>query len=335
MHAFTLSRAQDPAEAVARHRESDGPAAYVAGGTTLVDLMKLGVMQPRHVIDVHRLELARITPERDGGLRLGANARNSDVAWHHDVRRRYPVLAEAILSGASPQVRNMATIAGNLLQRTRCPYFRDNVSACNKRAPGSGCAARTGFNRSHAVLGGSDACVATHPSDLGVALAALDARVVVHGASGERTLPLVDLHLEPGGTPEREHALEAGELITAVVLPPPLPHTRSWYVKARERDSFAFALAAAAVVLQFDGATIRDARVALGGVATKPWRAPDAETALRGQPATAATFTAAAEAALAEARPLRDNAFKIPLAQRVLLRALTLVAQGQPEVRQT
>jgi xanthine dehydrogenase YagS FAD-binding subunit len=227
----------------------------------------------------------------------------------------------------------MATIGGNLLQRTRCPYFRDNLSACNKRVPESGCAAREGFHRSHAVLGGSDACIATHPSDLCVALAALDAQVILHGVSTERTLPLVDLHLVPGGTPDREHALQRGELITAVVLPPPLPGARSWYVKARERDSFAFALASAAVVLQLDGDTITDARVAFGGIATKPWRSPEAEAALRGNPAHADTFAAAARAALAEARPLRDNAFKVPLAQRVLVRALTLVARSQPEVR--
>jgi len=327
MHTFALSHPQDMGEAVARHLDRGAGSAYIAGGTTLVDLMKLGVLQPREVIDLNDLPLTAITTEPEGGLRLGANARNSDVAWHDDVRRRYPVLAEAILSGASPQIRNMATIGGNILQRTRCPYFRDNVSPCNKRVPGAGCAARDGFNRSHAVLGGSEACVATHPSDLCVALVAVDARLVLQNGNAERTMAITDFHLLPGRTPEREHALEEAELITAVRLPPPLPGARSCYVKARERDSFAFALASAAVVLQLDGATISDARIVLGGVATKPWRARDAEAALRGQRPTIGTFDAAAEAALADAQPLRANAFKIPLAKRVLIRALTLVAQ--------
>ncbi len=333
MHPFTLSRPTESDEAIRQHRDASAATAFLAGGTTLLDLMRLDVMQPDHVIDLHSLGLTAIAERPDGGLRIGALVRNSDLAWHPTVRERYPVLAEAVLSGASPQVRNMATTGGNLLQRTRCPYFRDNTSPCNKRAPGSGCAALEGYHRSHAILGTSEQCIATHPSDLCVALAALDAVVELRGDAGERTLPLRDFHLAPGDTPERENILQKGELIAAVLLPPPLARARSWYVKTRERDAFAFALAAAAVVLQIDRETIGEARVALGGIATKPWRSPEAENVLRGAAATPATFRAAAEAALQRAQPRRDNAFKVPLAKLVLVRALTLVAVSQPQVR--
>jgi xanthine dehydrogenase YagS FAD-binding subunit len=332
MRPFALHRATDSAGAVHQHRATRD-SAYLAGGTTLIDLVKLDVMRPAQVIDVNRLPLAAIEPRPDGRLEIGALVRNSDLAWHATVRRDYPVLAEAILSGACAQVRNMATTAGNLMQRTRCPYFRDNVSPCNKRDPGSGCAALAGWNRPHAILGGSEACIATHPSDLCVALAALEAEVVVAGTDGERTIPIGDFHLLPGNTPDREHALRHDELITAVILPAPMPGARSWYLKLRDRQSFEFALASAAVVLRVDGDKIADARVALGGVGTKPWRSPEAERVLRGASADETTFRRAADAALREARPLEHNAFKVELARRVLVRTLALTAAGQPAVR--
>jgi xanthine dehydrogenase YagS FAD-binding subunit len=285
------------------------------------------------VIDVNRLPLTAIERRADGRLSIGALVRNSDLAWHAEVKAHYPVLSAALLSGASPQLRNMATTGGNLLQRTRCPYFRDNLSPCNKRAPGSGCAALDGYNRMHAVLGTSDACIATHPSDMCVALAALDAGVVVHGAHGERVIDFADFHLLPGNSPEREHALRAGELVTAVMLPPPLAGSRQRYVKLRDRESFEFALASAAVILRLDGDRIREARVALGGVATKPWRSTAAEQVLRGAVADAATFEHAADAALRDARPRRHNAFKIPLARQAIQRALADAAS--PEAAET
>ncbi|MES2695751.1 MAG: xanthine dehydrogenase family protein subunit M, partial [Verrucomicrobiota bacterium] len=298
--------------------------SFVAGGTTLIDLVKLDVMRPTRLLDINRLPLAQIESLPDGGLRIGALVRNSDLAWHATVKERYPVLSEALLSGATAQLRNMATTAGNLMQRTRCPYFRDNVSACNKRTPGSGCAALEGYNRLHAVLGGSESCIATHPSDMCVALAVLDATIHVQAANGgERTIPFADFHLLPGNTPEREHALRLGELITAVTLPPPPVGARQHYLKLRDRESFEFALASAAIVAVRDGDVIREARVALGGVGTKPWRSPDAEAALRGKPATEATFEAAATAALRGAHGREHNAFKIPLAQQALRRALS------------
>jgi xanthine dehydrogenase YagS FAD-binding subunit len=244
------------------------------------------------------------------------------------VRRDYPVLAEALLAGASGQLRNLATTAGNLMQRVRCPYFRDNISPCHKREPGTGCAALTGYNRMHAILGTSEACIATHPSDMCVALAALDAQVVVSRGADERVIPLLDFHLLPGDTPEREHALASDELITAVILPPPLAGARSHYLKVRDRESYEFALVSAAVVVALDGDHIREARVALGGVGTKPWRSSEAETILRGAAATPVTFLAAAEAALAGAVPRAHNAFKLNLARRVLERALVTVTRA-------
>jgi xanthine dehydrogenase YagS FAD-binding subunit len=323
MRAFAFQRATSVAEALSAHGASPS-TSFVAGGTTLIDLVKLDVMRPERLVDVNRLPLAGIDSLPDGGLRIGALVRNSDLAWHNDVKARYPVLSAALLSGATAQLRNMATTAGNLMQRTRCPYFRDNISACNKREPGSGCAALEGYNRIHAVLGGSEACIATHPSDMCVALAVLDATIHIQSdGGGERTIPFADFHLLPGQTPEKEHALHPRELIVAVTLPPPPAGARQHYLKLRDRESFEFALASAAIVATRDGDRIREARVALGGVATKPWRSAAAESALRGQPATEATFRAAAAAALRDAQPRAHNAFKIPLAQQAIVRALT------------
>jgi xanthine dehydrogenase YagS FAD-binding subunit len=265
----------------------------------------------------------------DGGIRIGANVRNSDLAYHDHIRTHYPVLSEALLSGASPQLRNMATVGGNIMQRTRCPYFRDGHSPCNKRDPGSGCAAMDGFNRSNAVLGVSDHCIAAHPSDMCVALAILDATVRTQGPNGERAIPFADFHLLPGKTPERETVLEHGELITAVDLPAARCAARSHYLKVRDRASYEFALASAAVALEVADGVIRTARIALGGVATKPWRATNAEKALVGQKPTAETFAAAGESAVKGAVPRHFNAFKVALARRVVARALETVA-GMP-----
>lgn len=332
MRSFAYSRASGVAEALAQHRAAE-PASYLAGGTTLIDLVKLDVMRPVAVVDINRLGLASIEASPAGGLRIGALVRNSDLAWHATVRARYPVLAEALLSGASPQIRNSATTGGNLMQRTRCQYFRDGVSACNKRDPGSGCAALDGYNRSHAVLGVSASCIATHPSDMCVALAALDAQIVLVGPEGERTVSMLDFHLLPGDTPDKEHALRPAELITAVILPPPPDGARSWYVKLRDRESYEFALSSAAVLLQLDGNRIRESRLALGGVATKPWRSREAEAVLEGAPASAETFRRAAAAAMQGAQPRTFNAFKVELARRAIVRALSLVASSQPKVR--
>lgn len=303
-------------------------ASFLAGGTTLVDLMRLEVMRPDALVDLAPLPLAAI--ERDGDrLRIGAMARNTDVATHPVVVQRYPLLSQALLAGASPQVRNMATVGGNLLQRTRCPYFRDLAVPCNKRAPGSGCAARDGYTRSHAVLGTSASCIATHPSDMCVALAALDAVVHTRRGGSARTIPVTALHTLPADHPEIETVLEHGELVTHVELPasPFAAHAR--YVKVRDRAAFAFALAAAAVGLDVADGRIRSARIALGGVATKPWRALEAEQLLAGQAPSRTVFERAAHAALAGARPERDNAFKVALARRTIVRALEL-AWGVP-----
>jgi xanthine dehydrogenase YagS FAD-binding subunit len=314
---------------------TDPHAHYVAGGTTLIDLMKLDVEAPSHVVDINGLgagdaSLATVSELPDGGLRLGALARMSDVAWDARVKDRFPVVSQSLLAAASGQIRNMATMAGNILQRTRCPYFRDTATPCNKREPGSGCSALRGYNRSHAVLGASDHCIATHPSDFAVALIALDATVRVRGTRGsraaERAIPFADFHLLPGAHPERETTLRHGELITAIDIPALAFAKRSLYLKVRDRASYAFALASAAVALDVQGARIRAARLALGGVGTKPWRAHAAERALVGKPPTHATFAAAADAALRGALPHRDNAFKIPLAKQTILRALTEVS---------
>ena len=321
MQPFQFVTAID--EASARDAARGGEARFLAGGTTLVDLMKLHVEQPRVIVDVNRLPLTAVEELPDGSIRVGAMVRNSDMAHHPLIRSRYPVLSQAILAGASAQIRNMATTGGNLLQRTRCAYFRDTAEACNKRAPESGCPAIDGCNRMHAVLGGSERCIATHPSDLCVALAALDALVRIEGTRGGRVVPLTDFHLLPGDHPERETVLGAGELITAVDVPPLAYGQRSVYVKVRDRASYAFALASAAVALDVRDAAIADARVALGGIATKPWRSREAERALIGRPVNAVSFRAAADAAVAGAVPRRHNAFKIELAKRTLVRALT------------
>ena len=312
----------------------DGSVAatkFIAGGTNLVDLMKIGVEHPSRVIDLNPLvkrdaSLSTVTELANGGLRLGGLAHMADVAWDSRIKQRYPMISQSLLLAASGQVRNMATMGGNVLQRTRCPYFRDVAMACNKREPGSGCSAIHGINRGHAVLGTSDKCIATHPSDFAVALAALDATVNVKGPHGARAIPFTDFHVVPGEHPERETALTSGEIITSIDLPV-LPYaSRSLYLKVRDRASFAFALAAAAVALDLNGKSIRDARVALGGVATKPWRSREAEHALIGKPATVATFRAAANAALAGAKAHKDNAFKVELAKRTLVRALVEVS---------
>ena len=304
---------------------------FVAGGTNLIDLMKLNVERPTHLVDINDLgrrdpSLAAIADLPNGGLRLGALARMRDVAWDARVRERYPVVSQSLLLAASGQLRNMATIGGNVLQRTRCPYFRDTATPCNKREPGSGCSAIAGINRTEAILGTSEQCIATYPGDLAVALVALGAVVRVRGASGaDRTVPFASLHVLPGAHPERETVLQAGELIIAIDLPNLPAARRSMYLKVRDRASYAFALASAAVAVDLQGRTIRDARIGLGGVAAKPWRSAEAERALIGKPATEQTFRAAAEAALAGARPHRDNAFKVVLAKRTLVRALTEV----------
>jgi xanthine dehydrogenase YagS FAD-binding subunit len=325
MQAFRYSQPKSIDNAVEANGRQN--SKFIAGGTTLVDLMKLNVEKPTALVDVNGLPLDRIEPSSDGGLKIGALVRNSDLAWNSDVKQRYSVLSEALLAGASPQLRNMATTGGNLLQRTRCYYFRDTNYQCNKREPGSGCAAIDGFHRIHAVLGGSEHCIATHPSDMAVAMMALEATVHLRGAQGERSVALNDFYLVPGTTPEKENVLEPGELITYVTLPALPQGTRSHYLKLRDRASYEFALASAAVVVQVAGGKIQHARVAMGGVGTKPWRSKEAEQALQGREANEHTFRAAAEAALKPAKPLRDNAFKVELAKRAIVRALQVTTQ--------
>jgi xanthine dehydrogenase YagS FAD-binding subunit len=332
MKAFQLTRATSDAQAIATAAKSKtaqqgADVRFIAGGTTLLDLMKLQVEQPTTVVDINHLALDKVEATPDGGLTIGASVRNSDLAHHPLVKKNYPVLSEALLSGASAQLRNMATTAGNLLQRTRCLYFRATDLPCNKREPGSGCGAIGGANRSLAILGTSEKCIATNPSDMNVALAALEAVVHVRGAKGERAVPLADFHLLPGDTPERETVLEPGDLITHVTLPPPLPGSRSVYLKLRDRASYEFALASAAVVVAVVNGRITQARVALGGVGTKPWRSPEAESALTNQEPSPASFQKAAEAALRGAKPQSQNAFKIELAKRCLAHALQLATQ--------
>jgi xanthine dehydrogenase YagS FAD-binding subunit len=331
MKNFDYVRPTTISEAVAAAIEPG--AAYLAGGTNLLDLMKGGITSPNRVVDVTRLPgLDRIENLPDGGLRIGALVRNADLAHDPDFAKSYPAIAEALLAGASAQLRNAATVGGNLLQRTRCGYFYDTASACNKREPGTGCDARGGENRLHAVLGWSEACIATHPSDFCVPLVALDAMVEIEGGGGRRDVALEVLHRLPGDTPERESALEPGDLIVAVRLPGEArkfsAHAR--YLKVRERTSYAFAVVSAAAGLRIEQGTIRQARLALGGVAPKPWRAHQAEKILTGANPGAAAFRRAAEAALADARPSGDNQFKIELAQRIIVRALTLAAAGTP-----
>jgi len=327
VNLFTYARAATAADAVRLAVEPN--SKYLGGGTNLVDLMRETVERPAALVDITTLS-SLIEEQEDGGLLIGAAARNTAVAEHRIVRTRYPVLARAILSGASAQIRNMATVGGNILQRTRCTYFYDNDgSRCNKRNPGQGCDANEGFNRYHAILGASSCCVATHPSDMCVALAALDATVHLRGTGGEPKLPLVDLHRLPEDHPERETNLEPGELITAIELPPLAFAARSTYRKVRDRASYAFALVSVAAAVDVQDGVIRDVRLALGGVAHKPWRARKAEDFLRGQPALEANFRAAAEAELADAQPLQHNGFKIELAARTVTAVLTELSEVQ------
>ncbi|HEX4036494.1 MAG TPA: xanthine dehydrogenase family protein subunit M [Acidobacteriaceae bacterium] len=322
MQAFRYSQARTVDGAL---RTGGAAAAFLAGGTTLIDLMKLDVMTPQTVVDINSLPLDQVESQPGGGVRIGAMVRNSDLANHPTIKAKYAVLSEALLSGASPQLRNMATTGGNLLQRTRCYYFRDVNYACNKRQPGSGCAALGGYNRIHAVLGGSDHCVAVHPSDMAVAMMALEATVHTSGPKGQRAIALHEFYLLPGDTPQKENVLEPGELITHVTLPAAAEGTRSYYIKLRDRQQYEFALASAAVVVKAKGRHIEHARVALGGVATKPWRSMEAEKVLEGKTAATATFERAAEAALAGAKPLEYNGFKIELAKKAIVRALETV----------
>ena len=330
MISFRYARANDVADAV-RQIAGDPDAKFIAGGTNLIDLMKMDVERPTKVIDITRLPLKQVENTPGGGLRIGALVRNSDLAYHPQVEARYPVLASAIMAGASQQLRNMASTGGNLLQRTRCCYFYDTATPCNKREPGSGCSAIAGQNRLHAILGASDACIATHPSDMCVALALLEAKVHVSSASGDRVIAFAEFHRLPGETPERDTNLDAGEIITAVELPPKGFATNYTYLKIRDRLSYAFALVSVAVGLELDGDTINDCRFALGGVAHKPWRDPRAEAALRGRRANAATFADAADVLLRDAKGYAHNTFKIDLARRCISRALMQAARGTPQ----
>jgi xanthine dehydrogenase YagS FAD-binding subunit len=324
---LSYARAADAGAAialVARHPEG----AFLAGGTTEVDLTRQDVLRPELLVDINDLPLADVADLPDGGLSIGALARMSDVAKAEGVIARFPVISQALLLGASAQLRNMASMGGNLCQRVRCGYFRDPTWPCNKRDPGSGCAALDGFHRGHAILGTSDKCIATHPSDVAVALAALDAVVLTRGPSGERAIGIDDFFLLPGDTPEREHPLEHGELITAIEVPAAPVARRSVYLKFRDRQSYEFALASVAAAIRVENGTVAEVRLALGGVATKPWRARRAEASLLGQPATEASFAVAARQELAQATPRQQNAFKVELAQRAIVRALNTLMNG-------
>jgi len=332
MHPFELIRAIDVTEAI--QGAAEGSTAqpgtqvrFVGGGTTLIDLMKLNVERPQKVIDINGLPLDKVEVLPDGSLKIGAVVRNSDLAHHAAVVRDYPVLSQALLSGASAQLRNMATTGGNLLQRTRCVYFRDITMPCNKREPGTGCSAIGGFNRTLAILGTSEHCIATNPSDMSVTLTALEAIIHIQGTKGERGVPINEFFLLPRETPHRETVVEPGELITFVTLPPPSVGNKSIYLKLRDRASYEFALASAAVVANVQQDRIARIRIALGGVGTKPWRSLEAETALDGKTANEENFRAAAEAALRNARPQSQNGFKVELAKRCLVRALKLATQ--------
>ena len=321
MEPFRYERAEDVGGAIAAIAATP-EAKFLGGGTNLVDLMRLGVERPSVLVDVTRLPYSQIEALPDGGMRIGAGVRNSDLAADRRVRTRYPVLAQALLAGASGQLRNLATTGGNLLQRTRCAYFQDVSTPCNKREPGSGCSALEGEHHNHAIIGYSEHCVATHPSDMAVALAALDAVVRVVGPEGERSIPVVDFHRLPGKAPQRDTLLEANELITAVDVPPLAFADSSLYRKVRERASFAFALVSVAAALDVAGGEVRDVRIAFGGLAHKPWRAHAAENALRGRAADEQQFAQAADAELKQAEPLRDNAYKVELARNTLVRTL-------------
>jgi xanthine dehydrogenase YagS FAD-binding subunit len=329
MTPFRYERAADPEAALALGAEAG--AKFLAGGTNLVDLMRETIEHPEVVVDVSTLS-CDIEETADGGLKIGAGVKNTAVAADRRVRERYPMLSQAILAGASAQIRNMASVGGNLLQRTRCLYFFDDAARCNKRTPGEGCDAIDGFNRNHAILGASSSCVATHPSDMCVALAALDATVIVDGATGTKAIPLTELHRLPGDTPQIETVLEPGALITAITLPPEGFAGRSSYRKVRDRASYAFALISVAAGLEFDGGVVKDVRLALGGVAHKPWRATTAEAALRGKSFTQEAIQAAAAAELEAAKGLRDNAFKIELAKRVIVDSLMKLVLAEETV---
>jgi xanthine dehydrogenase YagS FAD-binding subunit len=325
---FRYDRAGDVSGAVAT-LAAERAGMFLAGGTNLVDLMKLGVMEPDVLVDVRRLTSAQIEDLPDGGLRIGAAVSNSDLAADWRVRSRYPALSQALLSGASGQLRNLATTGGNLLQRTRCVYFYDTTTPCNKREPGTGCSAMEGCNKDHAILGASSQCVATHPSDMAVAMTALDAVIRAQGPAGERLIPIADLYRLPGQEPERDTTLEHAELITGVDLPPLRFSSNSRYRKVRERASYAFALVSVAAAVHVHDGVVRDVRIALGGVAHRPWRARKAEDVLRGAPAVEESFRAAADAELADAAPLRDNAYKVPLARNVMTRTLQELSEEQ------
>ena len=323
MEPFKFVRVQDAHTAISE--ASAAGSKFLAGGTNILDLMKLYIERPRQLIDINALKLDHIEVMPNGNIRIGALVKNTDLAYYPEIIRRYPVLSEAVLSGASAQLRNMATTAGNMLQRTRCYYFYDAAFPCNKRQPGSGCSAIPGYNRIHAILGTSDKCIATHPSDMSVAMAALDAIVHIEGPKGTRTVPFTEFHLLPGETPQYENVLRQGDLITAVEIPNLPFATHSHYLKVRDRQSYEFALASAAVALDIQGGTIRNARIALGGVGTKPWRSFAAEKALIGASASTGSFQKAAEVALSGAKPQKYNAFKVELAKRTLVRALNTV----------
>jgi xanthine dehydrogenase YagS FAD-binding subunit len=333
MKSFEFTRPADASGAVviaakAKTAQHGANIRFIAGGTTLVDLMKLSVETPVQLVDINRLPLDKIEATPNGGLKIGATVRNSDLANDTTVKRDYSVLSQAILQGASAQLRNMATTAGNLLQRTRCVYFRDPTMACNKREPGSGCPAITGHNRMLAVLGTSEHCIATNPSDMCVAMVALEATIHIQGPSGSRAVAIGDFHLLPGEAPDRETVLEPGDLITHVELPPPKSGSKHFYLKLRDRASYEFALASAAVILEIANAKVTSVRIALGGVGTKPWRSPAAESVLVGQPADAANFRKAAESAMRDAKPQSENGFKIELARRCLTHALETAAKS-------
>jgi xanthine dehydrogenase YagS FAD-binding subunit len=333
MHTFEFIRPADPAAAIntaaqSKTAQQGADVRFLGGGTTLLDLMKLNVETPTRVLDINRFPLDNIEDTSEGGLKIGATVRNSDLANHAKVLRDYAVLSQAILSGASGQIRNMATTAGNLVQRTRCVYFRDTAMPCNKREPGTGCPAITGGNRTLAILGTSDRCIATNPSDMCVAMAVLEAVIHIDGPKGSRTIPIGDFHLLPGDTPDRETVLEPGDLITHVTLPPPIAGSKQVYVKLRDRASYEFALASAGVVMTVDGGNVSYIRIALGGVGTKPWRSPEAEAVLAGKPANAESFRHAAEAALRDAKPQSENNFKIELAKRCLVHTLQTALNG-------
>ena len=330
MIPFKYARAGTVAEAISQ-KVANPEATFIAGGTNLVDLMRSDVARPAQLIDISRLPLDKVEETAGGGLRIGALVRNADIAYHPLVEQRYPMLSSALLAGASQQLRNMATAGGNLLQRTRCAYFYDVATPCNKRVPGSGCSAIGGLNRMNAILGTSDACIAVHPSDMCVALVVLEATVHVTGPRGDRAIALADFHRLPGSTPERDTNLAADELVTSIELPPRGFAANYTYLKVRDRLSYAFALVSVAVGLELEGGTMKEARFALGGVAHKPWRNAQAEAALHGRPAGEAAFAEAADLVLREAKGFGHNTFKIDLARRAIVRALSQAARGTPQ----